>query len=623
MPDAPHAADRILGMTAAENPGPDVPIGDYAVVGDMRTAALISPEGSVDWLCLPRFDSPSVFASLLGTEQDGRWLIRVVDGEVEDRDYVEGTFVFRTHWRGPEGAAEVTTFMPHVDGRSDIVRVVRCTSGRVEVEHELVMRFEYATVRPWVHRTTVEEEDGRTEEVLTAVGGPSRLILHGPLPEAVREEDTHRARHSLDEGEELAWVLTGQASWKPLPARIDVPAVLEETIQDWRGWSGQIQATGPWARQVTRSLTVLRALTHTDTGGIVAAATTSLPEDLGGERNWDYRFTWLRDSALTLQAMIMHGLDGGAQAWKDWLLRAIAGHANQLRIMYGLAGERDLLERELDHLQGYADSRPVRIGNGAASQYQADVIGEVMLALADLRDAGIAEDGYSWGIQKMMLATQAERLDEPDHGIWEMRGDKHFFTHGRVMVWAAFDQGIRAVEEHGLRGDVEHWRELRDRVRREIEEQGVGPDGAFRQTYGADEVDASLLQIPHTGFCGYDDPRMLATVERLERELVDDEGFLHRYRMTESDNMDGLAGGEAPFLICTFWLVEQYARSGRIEDAERLMHACVDAGAPLDLLAEEYDPASRRMLGNYPQAFSHLGLVRAADAIADVREPSA
>ncbi|ANS78543.1 Glucoamylase [Serinicoccus hydrothermalis] len=609
-------------MTAAENPTPDVPIGDYAVVGDMRTAALISPEGSVDWLCLPRFDSPSVFAALLGTEQDGRWLVRVVGGHVEKRDYVEGTFVFRTVWQGPEGSAEVTTFMPHVDGRSDIVRVVRCTSGTVEIEHELIMRFDYATVRPWVHRTEIEEEDGAVEEVLTAVGGPSRLILHGPLPEPVPEEDAHRARHTLAEGEELCWVLTGQASWKPLPSRIDVDAVLEETIDDWCSWSGQIEATGPWARQVTRSLTVLRALTHKDTGGIVAAATTSLPENPGGERNWDYRYTWLRDSALTLQAMVLHGLDGGAQAWKDWLLRAIAGHSNQLRIMYGLAGERDLLERELPNLRGYADSRPVRIGNGAADQYQADVIGEVMLALADLRRAGIPEGSYSWGIQKMMLDTQAERLHDPDHGIWEMRGDKHFFTHGRVMVWAAFDQGIKAVEEHDLSGDVEHWRTLRDRVRAEIDEQGVGPGGAFRQTYGADEVDASLLQIPHTGFCDYDDPRMLATVERLERELVDDQGFLHRYRMGEQHNMDGLRGAEAPFLICTFWLVEQYARTGRIEDAERLMQACVDAGAPLDLLAEEYDPASRRMLGNYPQAFSHLGLVRAADAIAHVRGES-
>ncbi|WP_151524664.1 glycoside hydrolase family 15 protein [Serinicoccus kebangsaanensis] len=608
-------------MTAAQDPGEDVPIGDYAVVGDMRTAALVSPEGSVDWLCLPRFDSPSVFASLLGTEQDGRWLVRVTGGEVESRDYVEGTFVFRTTWRGPEGRAEILTFMPHSDGRSDMVRLVRCTEGRVEIEHELIMRFEYATLRPWVHRTTVTH-DGESVEVLTAVGGPSRLILHGPLPEPVPEDDAHRGRHTLTAGEELAWVLTGQASWKPLPSPIDVPAVLEETVADWRRWSGQIHATGPWARQVTRSLTVLRALTHIDTGGIVAAATTSLPEDPGGERNWDYRYTWLRDSALTLQAMVLHGLDGGAKAWRDWLLRAIAGHANQVRIMYGLAGERDLTERELPHLRGYADSRPVRIGNGAASQYQTDVVGEVMLALADLRHAGIDEDDYTWGIQKLLLSTQADRLDEPGHGIWEMRGDTHFFTHGRVMAWAAFDQGVRAVEEHDLSGDVDRWRELRDRLRTEIEERGVGPDGAFRQTYDAGEVDASLLQIPHTGFCDHDDPRMLATVRRLEEELVDDHGFLHRYRMDERGNMDGLEGAEAPFLICTFWLVEQYARTGRVQDAERLMHACVDAGAPLDLLAEEYDPASGQMLGNYPQAFSHLGLVRAADAIAQVRGDS-
>ena len=599
----------------------DVPIGHYALVGDMRTAALISPEGSVDWLCLPRFDSASVFAKLLGTEQDGRWLIRVCgDGaHVEERDYLDGALVMRTLWRGPEGTAEVLTWMPHTDGRSDIVRRVRCLSGQVELEHELVLRFDYATLHPWVHRTTVTAPDGGEEEVLSAVGGPMAVILHGPLPDAVPEDRVHRGRHTLTEGDEVTWVLTGQESWKPLPTRIDVDANLEETLREWRAWTGRIDARGPWARQIARSLMILRALTHVDTGGIVAAVTTSLPEDPGGERNWDYRYTWLRDSALTLQAMMNHGFDQSAEAWRSWLLRAVAGHSDQLRIMYGIGGERDLTERELDHLPGYAGSRPVRVGNGAAGQYQADVVGEVMLALAQLRDGGVKEDSYSWSVQKLMLSAQEQWVDEPDHGIWEMRGDQHFFTHGRVMVWAAFDQGVRAVEEHGLDGDVERWRELRDRVRAEIEERGVGPDGAFRQTYGNEEVDASLLQIPHTGFCAYDDPRMLATVDRLEQDLVDDHGFLHRYRMTESGNMDGLEGGEAPFLICTFWLVEQYARTGRLEQAETLMAACVDAGGPLDLLAEEYDPVARRLWGNYPQAFSHLGLVRAAEAIAEVR----
>ena len=591
-----------------------VPIGDYAFVGDRRTAALISPAGSVDWLCLPRFDSPSVLTALLGSHDDGRWLVGVADGRVQDRAYLEDTFVLRTTWQAPTGTAESLDWMPIDGGRSDLVRQVSCTSGEVEVVHDLCLRFSYGEIVPWVRRVTVPRPDGTSEEVLHAVGGPASLALHGPLPRPVPGQRRHQARHTLREGEQLTWVMTAQESWREVPPMIDVEAHLEETVTDWRGWAAPIEVEGEWAADVRRSLLVLRALTHRETGGIVAAATTSLPEELGGSRNWDYRFTWLRDSALTLEAMMAHGFDAGATAWRSWLLRAVAGDPEDLLIMYGLGGERELPERELPHLAGYAGSRPVRVGNGAVGQYQADVVGEVLIALGQLRDAGQEDDGFSWALQRSMLELQTRRIDEPDHGIWEMRGDPHFFTHGRVMMWAAFDQAVRAVEEHRLPGDVDRWRELRDRLRAEVEERGVGPDGAFRQAYDTTEVDASLLQVPQTGFCDYDDPRMLATVARIEAELLDDDGFVHRYR-TSADR-DGLPGGEGAFLICTFWLVEQYAHTGRLDDAEALMRRLVGTAGELGLLAEEYDARLGQLLGNYPQAFSHLGLIRAADAIA-------
>ena len=339
-----------------------------------------------------------------------------------------------------------------------------------------------------------------------------------------------------------------------------------------------------------------------------------MPESFGGERNWDYRYTWLRDAALTIEVLVAHGVTRGATLWRDWLLRAVAGDADDVKIMYGLAGERDLRETELDHLAGYENSRPVRIGNGAAGQYQADVVGEVMIALSSLRAAGVADDEYSWGLQKNLLRYCETNLDRMDHGIWEMRGRPHYFTHGRAMMWAAFDQGVRAVEEHGLDGPAVRWRELRDQLAAEINEKGFNAElNSFTQTYDNAEVDASLLQLPHTGLLAYDDPRMLATVTRIEDQLQDESGLLHRYR-TEA-GLDGLQGDEYPFLICVFWLVEQYANSGRLADAERLMAQLIGYATDLGLLSEEYDPVTRRLAGNFPQAFSHLGLIRAADAI--------
>ncbi|NLE98586.1 MAG: glycoside hydrolase family 15 protein, partial [Propionibacterium sp.] len=424
-----------------------------------------------------------------------------------------------------------------------------------------------------------------------------------------------RIRHELGAGDSVDWHLVWFPSHEELPTPEHAPTALEDAVTQWEEWSGSFEIDGEYVEDVRRSLLVLRALTYGRTGGIVAAPTTSLPEDFGGSRNWDYRYTWLRDASLTIEVLADYTTPENALPWRDWLMRAIAGDVAELQIMYGIAGERHLPEHELDHLSGYEGSRPVRIGNGAANQYQADVVGTVMLALAKLRDHGIEEDEYSWQLQRHLLAYCEKHFDRKGHGIWEMRGDAHYFTHGRVMMWAAFNEGIRAVEEHGLDGDVARWQELRARLREEILAQGYNHEiESFTQTYDNTEVDASLLQLPHTGFLAYDDPMMLSTVARIERDLVDEHGFVHRYRTAEG--LDGLDGDEYPFLICTFWLVEQYAMAERLDDARGLMETLLAVQSPLGLLSEEYDPTTKRLAGNYPQAFSHLALVRAAHALA-------
>lgn len=585
------------------------PIEDYAWIGDQRTGALISREGSIDWMCVPRFDSPAVFCALLGDDTNGRWKVSVRDGQVVERHYEGDTMVLRTHWEGPGGAATVTDFMPVLDHGSQVVRTVTCTAGRVTVEQELALRFSYGSVVPWVRRV---EHQGAT--LLAAVAGASQVHLSGPLP--TPEDHRHTGSVELGTDESVCWVLTSSHSWQEPTAAVVPDHALKETIARWRAWSAQVSTDGPYAPYVRRSLLVLNSLTHRETGGIVAAPTTSLPEDFGGERNWDYRFCWLRDAALTLEALLAHGLDGGATAWRDWLLRAVAGDFEDLQIMYGVDGDRELPERELDHLPGYAGSRPVRVGNGAVAQYQADVIGEVMLALAQLRDLSGPGDSFSWSLQRTLLRYLDTHFDAKDHGIWEMRGDPHYFTHGRVMMWAAFDQGLRAVAEHGLPGDVELWERRRAQLEAEIWERGYDEEtSSFTQTYGGSTVDASLLQLPHTGFVPHDHPAMVGTVRRIEAELVDDHGFVRRYL---TDGADGLAGEEAPFLICTFWLVEHYAHVGRVAEATALMDTLVSITSEVGLLAEEYDPVKKRHAGNYPQAFSHLALVRAADALAQV-----
>jgi GH15 family glucan-1,4-alpha-glucosidase len=596
------------------------PLEDYALLSDWHTGPLVSREGSIDWLCLPRFDSPAIFTAILGEPDDGRWKLSAVDGEVVERRYLPQTFVLETVWATPTGKVRVTDFMPPSGHQADLVRRVECLEGDVEVEHDLRLRFDYARATPWVRRI----DDGELPALLS-LAGPDGLLITGP-PLHWPEDDGTEAEEvgtrapqllgtfAMTAGERLDWVLTWFPSYETPPIPADPDQALAHAVTFWTEWASQLTSHTDYDPLVLRSLLVLRALTHAQTGGIVAAATASLPEEFGGSRNWDYRYTWLRDAALTIEVSIAHGLVEGAKLWRDWLLRAVAGDAHNVKIMYGLAGERDLTELELGHLSGYEGSRPVRIGNGAADQYQADVVGEVMLALGELRGAGVAEDEYSWGLQKSLLQYCETNFDRKDHSIWEMRGDLHYFTHGRAMMWAAFDQGIRAVEESGLDGPVERWRELRDALRAEIDERGFNTEiNSFTQTYDNTEVDASLLQLPHTGYLPYDDPRMLGTVARIERDLRDEHGLVHRYRT--ASGLDGLEGGEHPFLICCFWLVEQYACSGRRDDAEKLMDQLVGYASELGLLSEEYDPESRRLLGNFPQAFSHLSLIRAADAI--------
>ncbi|TXK19810.1 glycoside hydrolase family 15 protein [Homoserinibacter sp. GY 40078] len=589
------------------------PIEDYALLSDARTAALVSRDGSIDWLCLPRFDSPSVFGALLGDGDHGSWELRPSDPDARaTRHYDDGTFTLVTRWETAAGVAEVHELLVIDDdesrtvGRTDLVRRVRGVEGSVEFAQSLRLRFDYARAVPWVR----QRREGQTHE-LVAIAGPDAVILRGARLEA--SDHVHVGTLRVDEGDTADLVLTWHRSSEPTPEALDIDEAIAHTSRWWRRWSDRIDAPTPHHREVIRSLLVLRALSHRDTGGIVAAATTSLPEAFGGVRNWDYRYVWLRDAALTLEAFIAHGFLGIAEHWRTWLLRAIAGDPAQMQIMYGIAGERDLWEREITSLPGYDGASPVRIGNDAASQYQADVIGEVLVALDFARESGLAESEFSWPLQRALLDQVVERLDQPDHGIWEIRGEPRMFTHSRAMIWAAFDRGVRAVREHGMDGPAERWEGFRERMRAEIDAHGVADAGHFRQSYDDDEVDASLLVLTTIGFCEPDDPRMLATVARIEETLMRD-GLVHRYRT--SSGVDGLPGDEHPFIACSFWLVEQYAATGRLEDAHALMDRACGLANDVGLLSEEYDTARERHAGNTPQALSHLALVRAADALA-------
>lgn len=586
------------------------PIEDYALLSDCRTGALVSRDGSIDWLCLPRFDAPSLFGALLGEPSNGCWSLRPVDDSaVPHRHYISDTFILVTRWETAGGVAEVHEFLPLHATRTDVVRRIVGISGQVEFATELRLHFDYSRRLPWVRQVGTPEAPA-----LRATAGPEAVIVRGLR--LVAEDHVHRATVTVGVGEHRDLVLSWFPSHEHPPKPLDVEEAIAATRSWWQGWASGIEHDGPYRGEVVRSLLVLRALTNKDTGGIVAAATTSLPEQFGGSRNWDYRFVWLRDAALTLEALIAHGFLDEAHDWRRWLLRAVAGEPSEVQIMYGIAGERDPMEREMPSLPGYHGAAPVRIGNGAVDQYQGDVVGEVLVALEAARIAGLAEGDFSWPLQRALIEHVVASLDRPDNGIWEIRGEPRWFTHSRVMMWAAVDRGIRAVREHGLTGDAERWERTRDALRREIDGRGVHADGFFVQHYDSAEVDASLLILPQVGYCAPEDPRMLRTVEQMERTLLQD-GLLLRYR-TES-GVDGLAGGEHPFLACSFWLVEQYAATGRAAEAAALMERLIAMANDVGLLSEEYDVGHGRQAGNTPQALSHLSLIRAADALAGHR----
>jgi GH15 family glucan-1,4-alpha-glucosidase len=581
-----------------------LPIADYAVLGDTGTAALVGLDGSVDWLCLPRFDSPACFAALLGTPDNGRWLIGPCDEATTTRRYVGDTFVLETTHETASGMVKVTDLMPFGDRRADLVRKVEGVSGTVAMRHEWIVRFGYGKVRPWVMRRTDEED----EKVITAIAGPDMVVLRGTrLPHA--SKGRHVDVFEVAAGDVLTFSTTWFKSHHGIPPMLDVDAGIAETIASSESWAARCTHEWPFRETVLRSLLVLRILTHQDTGGIVAAATTSLPESFGGERNWDYRYCWLRDASLTLEALLSAGFDQEAMLWRTWLLRAIAGDPQDIQIMYAVDGGRDLPERELTHLSGYADSRPVRIGNGAVDQRQADVLGEVMAALEHARSTGRGEERHSWALQRVLVNELAEHWQEPDNGLWEIRGPLQEFTHSRVMIWVAFVSAICGVEKHGLDGPVERWREIRDQVRAEVLDRGFDKErNTFVQHYDTKEVDASLLLLSLVGFLPGDDPRMLGTIAAVEEDLLR-EGLVMRYRTAAG--VDGLPGDEHPFLACSFWLVAAYAKAGELDKAHALMNRLVGICNDLGLLAEEYDPVNKVMVGNFPQAFSHLALINA------------
>jgi GH15 family glucan-1,4-alpha-glucosidase len=592
--------------------GMALPIEEYALVGDRRTAALIGSNGSVDWLCLPRFDSAACLAGLLGTDDHGHWQLEPAVPYRTERRYVGDSAVLETTFTTDDGAVTLTDLMPRNDGRADLVRKLTGVRGTVPMRHQWRIRLDYGLLRPWVRRRTI---DG--EEVITAIGGPDQLVLRGPrLP--VATDHSHDDEFEVSEGEELVFSMTWFPSYvEPGQLRF-AHSQIESTIAEDERWADRATRDVPHPDVVRRSLLTLRLMTDEVTGGIIAAPTTSLPEDFGGERNWDYRYCWLRDAALTLSSLIRAGYTEEADLWRNWLLRTIAGDPAEMQVLYAADGCRRVPEVTLDHLPGYAGSRPVRIGNGAVEQVQHDILGEVMDALENVRQSEGHAHLDAWPLQRALVADLARHWQEPDHGLWEIRGEPRAFTHSRVMTWVAFDRAVRAMEDHDLPGPVEEWRALRDEIREEILERGYDTErGTFVQHYDTKDVDASLLVLPLVGFVDGDDPRMLGTIAAIEEDLLH-EGLVLRYRT--QTGVDGLAGDEHPFLACSFWLVAAYASAGRLADAHAFFDRLVALRNDVGLLAEEYDPVRERMVGNFPQAFSHLALVQAAFHLADAEE---
>ncbi|MDA4891570.1 glycoside hydrolase family 15 protein [Streptomyces sp. MS2A] len=584
-------------------------IEDYALIGDQQTAALVGTDGSVDWLCLPRFDSAACFAKLLGDEDNGHWRIAPKGAErCTRRAYRPDTLVLDTEWETEDGAVRVTDLMPQRDRAPDLVRIVEGLSGEVTVRSVLRLRFDYGSIVPWVRR-----DDGHR----VAVAGPDSAWLRSEPEVHTWGEDlgTH-AEFTVAAGEKVAFVLTWHPSHEPRPPLIDPYVSLEHSVEDWRAWAARCRYEGPHRDAVVRSLITLKALTYKPTGGIVAAPSTSLPEEPGGVRNWDYRFCWLRDSTLTLGALLSAGYLEEAEDWRDWLLRAVAGNPADLQIMYGVAGERRLPEFELPWLSGFAESTPVRVGNDAVNQLQLDVYGEVMDSLSLARLAGMQPQPQMWELQCALMEFLATAWQEPDEGLWEVRGGRRQFVHSKVMTWVALDRAVRTLENHPELGggDLDGWRALRDEVHREVCEKGYDPvRNTFTQYYGSRELDASLLLVPRVGFLPPDDPRVVGTVDAIGAELTRD-GLVRRYS-TEGRRVDGLPGGEGTFLVCSFWYADALHATGRTKEARELFERLVGLANDVGLLAEEYDPVAGRQLGNFPQAFSHVGLVNTALAL--------
>jgi GH15 family glucan-1,4-alpha-glucosidase len=576
-------------------------IEDYALIGDLQTCALVARDGSIDWMCVPRFDSPACFAALLGTPEHGRWRIAPREAVLDvQRRYRGDTLILETTFTTSEGRVRVVDFMPVRTEAIDVVRIVEGVEGRVAMHMEFAIRFDYGSIVPWVRAV-----DGG----IRAVAGPDTVYLRTDVP--LRGEGfTTVADFDVAAGDRRTFDLTWTESHDPHPQREDPCVLLEHSEQFWHEWSARCTYQGPSREAVMRSLITLKALTYSPTGGIVAAATTSLLELIGGVRNWDYRLCWLRDATFVIYALLGGGYIEEAIAWREWLIRAAAGLPEELQIMYSIRGERHLTELEIEWLPGYESSKPVRVGNAAFKQYQLDVYGEVMDVLHLTRRLGLPPSEDAWRVQSALMRFLEKGWKEPDEGIWEVRGPRRHFTHSKVMAWVAFDRSVAAVETFGLEGPVERWRTIRDEIRAEVFARGYNEElGAFVQYYGSSNADASLLMLPPLGFIAADDPRMLGTIALIRKQLETD-GLLRRY--PEAPHVDGLPPGEGAFLLCTFWLADTLAMAGQYDEAAAIFERLLSLRNDVGLLSEEYDPIARRQLGNFPQAFSHVGLINTA-----------
>lgn len=578
-----------------------LPLEDYALIGDCHTAALVGKDGSIDWLCFPRFDSPACFAALLGTPDHGRWQIAPVEPITHvRRRYLPGTLILETEMETASGKVRLIDFMPPRTSAPDILRIVEGVEGRVPMRFELIIRFDYGSIVPWVRQTP---------RGIRAVAGPETIDCRSDV--ALSGEDLKTvAEFVMTEGHRSRFSLTWSSTYSPEPEEKNPEQELQVTQNWWQDWSGRCNYRGPWTEAVQRSLITLKALTYAPTGGVVAAPTTSLPEHLGGVRNWDYRYCWLRDATFTLYALMGGGYIEEAKAWREWLVNAVAGTPQQIQIMYGIGGERRLTEHLLDWLPGYEGSRPVRVGNAAYNQHQLDVYGEVVDAMHVARRAGLAPDENAWRVERELVRFLETDWRKPDEGIWEIRGPRRHFIHSKVMAWVALDRAVDAVEKYCLPGEAEKWRRLRDEIHEEVCRKGFHPGvNSFVQHYDSIEPDASLLMLSLVGFLPATDPRMIGTVAYIQKKLVR-EGFVERY-LSDSE-IDGLPPGEGAFLLCTFWLADNLALQNREAEARELFEQLLSLRNDVGLLSEEYDVHSRRLVGNFPQAFSHIGLINTA-----------